>query len=189
MARDYKHRASQNKKAPQQTAVAWWKWGLIILLVALFAVFLFFLKSSEPSPEWEQQKNLPAPITKKTAKQPSALAKKTREPKFTFYDILSEEQVYEHEMNARKREERVGKGKKSKYTLQVGAFRSFKEADKLKAELALIGIESKIEKATVNNAIWNRVKIGPYNSPSRASALKERLKQKGIDVIVTEAKG
>ena len=189
MARDYKHRASQNKNAPQQTTVVWWKWGLIILLVALFAVFLFFLKSSEPNIKQGQQNIRPAPLAKKMPKEAPASADKPREPTFTFYNILSEEQVYDHEMNARKREERVGKGKKSKYTLQAGAFRDYTAADKLKAELALTGIESKIEKAKVGNAVWNRVKIGPYNSPSRASALKERLKKMGIDAIVTEAKG
>ncbi len=184
MARDYKHRASSRKPPPQQSSVAWWKWGLIILLVAVFVFFLIFLKKTGSETEPQQPKSIPVSSVKK---EPES-AKNSREPKFTFYNLLSEEQVYDHEINARKREERIGKGKKSKYMLQAGAFRNYAEADKLKAELALIGIESKIEKAKVGNAIWNRVKIGPYISPSRVSVLKERLKKKGIDAIVTEAK-
>ena len=79
--------------------------------------------------------------------------------------------------------------KTNKYLMQAGSFRQFSEADKLRARLALIGIESRIEKAKVGNTIWNRVKIGPYSNSSSVSVIKKRLKQNGIDIIVTEVKG
>ncbi len=73
--------------------------------------------------------------------------------------------------------------------MQAGSFRDFSEADKLRARLALMGIESKIEKAKIGNTIWNRVKMGPYHQSSSVSVIRKRLRQNNIDVIVTEIKG
>ena len=72
--------------------------------------------------------------------------------------------------------------------MQVGSFRNFKEADKLKAHLAFLGIESRIEKAAVGDAIWNRVRMGPFKSPSNVAKIKKQLKENGITAKVTEMK-
>jgi len=181
MPRDYKNRASSKKQpqAPQQ-GVVWWKWLLIFLLIALFVVFLFFLSHSNPKTE----KQVTTVETKIKAK------KKPEEPRYDFYTILPETEIVvpDYEINTRSREEQLGKRKESKYIVQAGSFRQFIEADRLRARLALMGIESRVEKATVGNAVWNRVKMGPYKHSSSISVIKKRLKQNGIDVIVTEIK-
>ncbi|KAF3977481.1 MAG: SPOR domain-containing protein [Methylococcales symbiont of Iophon sp. n. MRB-2018] len=194
MTRDYKHRVNQNKKKPQQTSVAWWKWLLIIVLIALFAYSLIFL-SRNSSPEIkDQQSSNKIPTSKKATKPkvniPKRQNSKPKQPRFDFYTILPETEVVvpDYEIKTRSREEQFGKGKPNKYIIQVGAFRELIEADKLRARLALLGIESRVEKATVGNVIWNRVKIGPFSSSSSVSALKTQLSQNNIDVIVTEIK-
>ncbi|MGZ8175262.1 MULTISPECIES: SPOR domain-containing protein, partial [Methylobacter] len=65
-------------------------------------------------------------------------------------------------------------------------FREFKDADSLRAKLALMGIESKVEKAKVGNVVWNRVKMGPYTQMTSVSTIRGRLWENGIDVIVME---
>ncbi|MEO1878361.1 MAG: SPOR domain-containing protein, partial [Methylococcales bacterium] len=111
-------------------------------------------------------------------------------PRFDFYTILPETEVVipDYEIKTRSREEQFGKGKSTLYVMQVGAFREFPEADKLRARLALLGIESRIEKANVGSVTWNRVKIGPFSRPSNVAALKTQLRKNNIDVIVTEVK-
>jgi len=191
MARDYKYRANQNRKKPQQAKVAWWKWGLIILLISLFVVFLVFLRNSTPEVKLQQQSKTLS-ISKKTEKPkpPKHQNKKPVEPRFDFYTILPETEIVvpDYEINTRSREERLGKRKASKYIMQAGSFRDFSEADKLRARLALMGIESRVEKAKVGNVVWNRVKMGPYTRSSSVSTIKKRLRKSGIDVIVTEIK-
>ncbi len=193
MARDYKYRVNLSKKKPQPVKVAWWKWALVIVLIILFIYALFFLKSSAPEVNKDQHKQTLSVTKKIKHKKPPSKAKenKSYEPRFDFYTILPETEVIvpEYEINTRIREEKFGKGKASLYIMQAGSFRDFSEADKLRARLALMGIESKIEKAKIGNTIWNRVKMGPYHQSSSVSVIRKRLRQNNIDVIVTEIKG
>ncbi len=109
-------------------------------------------------------------------------------PQFDCYTYLPEKEVIvpDHEINTRAREERVGQAKTASYILQAGSFKDFKDADSLRAKLALMGIESKVEKAKVGNTVWNRVKMGPYTQMTSVSTIRTRLRENGIDVIVME---
>lgn len=193
MPRDYKDRAgTAKKKNQQQASVVWWKWLLIVLLIALFVAFLFFLRGSGSEIEKQTKQVSPLSDVKKLKKAatPKHQNKEPVEPRFDFYTILPETEIEvpDYEINTRSREERIGKAKASKYILQAGSFREFTEADKLRARLALIGIESRVEKAKIGRVVWNRVKIGPYSRSSSISLIKKRLKNNGIDAIVTEVK-
>lgn len=190
MARDYKHRATSNKKKSQQSSVVWWKWVLVFLLIALFVIFLGFLSNSTPEIEHPKKQVSTLSVPVKAKKTPKHQNSKPTKPKYEFYTILPETEIVipDHEINTRSREERVGKRKPSYYVIQAGSFRGFTEADKLRANLALMGIESRVEKATVEAVVWNRVKIGPYNHSSKVSVIKKQLKQQGIDSIVIEVK-
>ena len=196
MARDYKHRGRGGSRRNQPEGVAWWKWLLVVVLIALFAAFLMSLKDSAPEPPARSTvtKKLPPskPASKPKQKPAKAEAKaEPEEPRFDFYTILPEKEVVvpDYEIKTRVREERVGKAKPAKYILQAGSFRDYKEADSLRAKLALMGIESRVEKAKVGNVVWNRVKMGPYSQLSSVTTIKSRLKQSGIDVMVTELGG
>ncbi len=195
MARDYKHRAQPKRTAAKKPAVAWWKWLLVILLIGLFVFFLNYLRHSVPAgkkaaAKIEQKSSTSAKTVSKSTK-PKHQDKKPEEPRFDFYTILPEAEVVvpDYEIKTRAREERIGKAKSTRYMVQAGSFREFAEADKLRARLALMGIESRVEKATVGNVVWNRVKMGPFTNSSSVSSIKERLRQDGIDVIVTEQEG
>jgi len=188
MPRDYKNRASSKKQTQaSEQGVVWWKWLLIFLLIALFVVFLFFLSNANPITE---KQGVTVSVAEKAKKKPKHQNKKPEEPRYDFYTILPETEIVvpDYEINTRSREEQLGKRKKSKYIVQAGSFRQFVEADRLRARLALMGIESRVEKATIGNVVWNRVKMGPYKHSSSISVLKKRLKKNGIDAIVTEIK-
>lgn len=193
MAKDYKYRVKQNSRKAKKTGVTWWKWLLIFALISLFVIFLNFIGQSGGKVKPKQPSKIVS-TAKKTVNPKNSPAKhqnkKSAEPYFNFYTILAETEVIvaDYEIKTRSREEKFGKTKTSKYLLQVGSFRKFSEADKLRAKLALMGIESKVEKTNIGNVLWNRVRIGPYSRSSSISAIKKRLKKNGIDVVVTEAK-
>jgi cell division protein FtsN len=204
MAKDYKHRA-QGKKTPQRRqnnshppSVSLWKWMLITALIILFVVFLVYLKSTGtqeiPAPPVSQTPTVKPAKTNSKSEEAAKEKKKTesktepKQPRFDFYTILPDKEVVvpEHEIKTRAREERVGKAKETKYIMQAGSFKTFKEADQLRAKLALMGIESKVEKAKVGNVTWNRVKMGPYIHMNSVNVIRSRLRKNGIDVMVTE---
>lgn len=172
MARDYKHRANPSKRKPKKPVVVWWQWLLSIVLIVVFVIFLIFLSGSTA--------NTPTPKTN----QPTS-----KKPHFTFHTVLPETEVIvsDDEINTRHREEQFGKGESTQYVIQAGAFKAYYEADKRKADLAFLGIESTVERIKIDKIVWNRVITIATNS-HHVSRLKEQLKQKGIDVMVIEVK-
>ena len=142
------------------------------------------VKNIEPK---QEKKPEPEPVKPKAEMkaipEPQVVA-----PQFDFYTILPEKEVVvpDYEINTRAREERVGQAKKANYIMQAGSFKEFKDADSLRAKLALMGIESRVEKAKIGNVIWHRVKMGPYDRMASVSSIRARLRQNGIDAIVTE---
>lgn len=73
--------------------------------------------------------------------------------------------------------------------LQLGAFQDLKEADKLKAKLALLGIEANIQSATVpGKGLVYRLRGGPYSQRDEAARIKAQLQQDGIrsSIVQTE---
>lgn len=64
------------------------------------------------------------------------------------------------------------------YALQVGAFRTEPEADRLRAELALLGFEARIQKATIDDKdTWFRVRIGPFKEVAEFERARARLEE------------
>lgn len=113
------------------------------------------------------------------------------EPHFDFYTILPSVEVVipDNEIKTRIREEKIGAGDKTlKYIMQAGSFRDSPDAERLKAKLTGMGIESRIEKAQVGEVMWYRVKVGPYSGMTSVMATKSQLRGKGVDAIVLEFK-
>lgn len=195
MARDYKPRTNRRHHKNTGSKVVWWRWLLAAMLIVGFIYFLSSLRDTVPE-------KMPVTLVKPLPVKPSKPIKKTPEkklqaeseliePQFDFYEILEgkEVRIPDYEVKTRAREEKVGKAEPTHYILQVGAFREYKQADKLKARLAFMGIESTIEKAQVANVVWNRLKIGPYAKLSTIERVRSQLKEKGITTIVMEVKG
>lgn len=210
MAKDYKHRVQQStrnrqrypnsinsdgyKKKPRKLI---WRWLLVIFLVIAFIVSLSLIGRMLPTLVSGKQE-LAVPVTDKDKTKSEANAKPANaekpavipneEPRYDFYTILpqAETVVPDYEIKSRVREELVGKSKSVKYSVQAGSFRDTTEAERHKAKLALLGIESRIEKAKVDTLVWYRVKIGPYDNPSSVSTIKDLLQKNGIGVVVTE---
>lgn len=197
MARDYKYRTerkSQRRRygSDSDSSSGLWRWMLITALIIGFVVFLFYLGSSG-----KDASNLPAGSgTKPASETPAqkAASQKTQAPaepetpEFKFYSILADQEVAvpEHEIDTRSREERLGQAKPAEYHLQAGSYRQLNDADQLRAKLALMGIESRIEKAKVNNVVVYRIKMGPFTRMSSVSTIRSRIKDMGIDTMLVE---
>ena len=165
-------------------------------------VFLVYLKSpgfqqTEISQVSQSQQTASAkksgkPETgKKIIAKQEAKEQKPQPPQFDFYTILPKKEVVvpDHEIKTRTREEQFGKNKKASYVIQAGSSRDPKDADQLRAKLALMGIESKIQKAKVESVIWYRVKIGPYTQMGSVNTIMSRLQKNGMKPVITEVDG
>lgn len=74
------------------------------------------------------------------------------------------------------------------YLLQVGSFRSTADAERLKAQLALKGIQTSIQTVTINNGqTYHRVRTATYDK-AEARAMGAKLKSEGQDSYMIRAR-
>ena len=115
-----------------------------------------------------------------------ATVDKKKEPRFTFYDLLPNFEVVTQDAE----EEPVESAATPQavvepgvYVLQAGSFSTSTDADKRRAELALQGIESHIQRVKINERNYHRVLIGPVDDLDELNVLRSRLHAAKIDVL------
>ena len=64
--------------------------------------------------------------------------------------------------------------------LDLGAGRRFF----VRAQLALQGVESKVQKVTVDDNTWHRIRIGPISKLDELNRLRQILRKADVDVLV-----
>jgi cell division protein FtsN len=75
------------------------------------------------------------------------------------------------------------------FIIQVASYRSEAEADKQKAALALAGVESRIEKVTIDNKdTYYRVRVGPMRDETKARDTLAQLESNGINAMLVKVK-
>jgi cell division protein FtsN len=71
---------------------------------------------------------------------------------------------------------------KEVYFLQVAAFQNPSDADNLKARLALAGIETQIQTATLpDGQVWHRVRVGPFSNQDELRKSRAALKENKLE--------
>ena len=76
----------------------------------------------------------------------------------------------------------VNKPKPTRYYLQAGAFKDADEADNVKAQLALLGVEAQIQTSVVpDKGVVHRVRIGPFKAMDEVNNTRALLIQNNID--------
>ncbi len=191
MAQDYKSRASSKKKQPKPSSplVPF----LIGLMVGVFLTGLAWLKLGPAFPGIEKPTILKSQPTSPSEQIPPS------EPsqRYDFYTILPEMEVLIPDEEIRQPDPRKTRPTSSpsarisegSYMLQMGSFRRIKDAERRKAELAIIGIESTIQPVNsgTREALY-RVRSGPYRSRQKISKLRALARQNNIDSLPIKLK-
>ena len=195
MPRDYKHRATRRKKRKQ---VSPWFGLLAGLLIGLFIAFLVYIKMLAPSAA-PQQASLPinAPLSEMQDADEEGESEPDRlppppKPRFDFYTILPEMEVVipEQEITGKPEEGVRQVEDPGTYFLQAASFSTAAQADRFKAELALLGLETSIQKVTINNRdTYHRVRVGPYRDLNELNRVRRLLKKQGIESALIRVKG
>lgn len=195
MPRDYAK--SQHK---EHKPIPGWIWLLAGLIIGLFVALLVYIKDNS-SGKLAITETVSKVFQNKTSNEARGVKKHnsnsppepptSNKPKFDFYTILPELEVTISEQELINEDsETTDKTKiNKKYILQAGSFKRYNEADKLKARLALEGIEANIQKVKINATdTWHRVRIGPLRTVSQLNKTRRRLRSLGISSIVVKNK-
>ena len=74
-----------------------------------------------------------------------------------------------------------------RYLLQAGSFNAAADADRLQANLALLGIESRVERVRIDDSVFHRVRIGPLSDLEALNRTRKQLRDAGIDPLLMKA--
>jgi cell division protein FtsN len=105
---------------------------------------------------------------------------------YAFYDMLPKFEVVvpEKEKDVRPDIKAVPETRPGTYVLQAGSYKNFADADRVRAQLALQGVESKVQKVSVDNDTWHRIRIGPISKLDELNRLRQILRKADVDVLV-----
>ncbi|HEX2492640.1 MAG TPA: SPOR domain-containing protein [Steroidobacter sp.] len=184
MPRDYKHAKRRTGGGSGLSGFAGFVAGLALGLAAALIVYLY-----DHRPDARQaQQSAPPPMTREDASetQPAAPASQQPETQFDFYEMLPKFEVVIPEQDGKVRS---GPGsatvdKPGAYVLQAGSFRNHADADRVRALIAMQGVESKIQKVTIDKDAWHRVRIGPITNLQKLEETRSKLRQAQIEALV-----
>jgi cell division protein FtsN len=217
MPRDYKHHVNTKRK---RRPVSPWLGVMAGLLIGLFVAFLVYIRMQAPAVRLqpipagkpESIDTGPAPVQAENSSGGKPAPPAPPRPRFDFYTLLPEMEVVipEEEVDAKVEAHARAKTAASAtapvaespqkdtrpveapdtYFLQVGSFRNGEQAERFKAELALLGLETNIQKVTINNRdTWHRVRVGPFNSLDALDRARKLLGSQGIESTTIKIKG
>ena len=188
MPRDYKH-PPRKRRASRPRSPRRWPWlfgGLAGGFLAGYAVYFFTTHASGAATP------APAPKPATSAPKAAAPARPAEEAdagettRFDFYRMLPEMEVkIPKDALDTPRSGTQKAGRDGLYILQIGSFRSLAEADRLKAQLAFLGVESSIQSVIISNdSTWYRVQVGPYKNLKDLQQARTTLQRNNIDFML-----
>jgi len=196
MPTDYKSRG----KRKQKKTMPGYLWLLAGLAIGLFVAFIIYLDKQPESnipftTAVNQDLKKLKQANKKTSTTPKSehlnpAAPEETESKYTFYTILKGMKVLipESETRPPNVKNHNAEAKNTRYILQAGSFQNIKDAEKLKAKLAFMGLQANIQSVTVNKQTWHRVRTGPYENKKQLYQSQKVLQRNNINTISMEYK-
>jgi len=189
MPADYKSHVNRKEKKPLPGLI----WMLAGLSIGLFIAFLVYL-DKQPATEISFGDAVKTELEKIKQNKISTASKaetpNKQEPKFNFYTILPELEVLipEEEIRPPQNKKTPSNDVSKRYILQAGSFRSRQDAEKLKATVALLGLEASINQVSINKEKWHRVRIGPVNNRRELNHNLNLLHKNNINAMAMELK-
>jgi cell division protein FtsN len=163
--------------------------GLLIGLSVAFAIYINGLDSRVPveplAREAASMEEATGPTAADTATtQPEATGEPAK-PRFDFYSMLPNFEVIIPEQEPNVSSDTAAKAVvvPGVYVLQAGSFTQHADADRRRAQLALQGIESTIQRVTIDDKTYHRVRIGPIEDLEQLNVVRSRLREADIDVL------
>jgi cell division protein FtsN len=183
VARDYKNSRRGTGGSGSLSGIAGFVAGLALGLGVAVGVYLF---DRRPAARVAQEA---APMTRDeapAAAKPAPASQRDAETQFDFYEMLPKFEVVIPEQDGTAPAS-PGSGpvqKPGAYILQAGSFRNHTDADRVRALIAMQGVESKIQKVTIDRDTWHRVRVGPITNLKQLEDTRSKLRNARIDALV-----
>lgn len=168
-----------------------WLWLLAGLLLGALIVGLAWIngQSDDAGGAWVGAKPDRPPQGTPAAPPRRVEVPPPPKPRFDFYNMLPEMEVVvpDEELDERLSPAARDAAAPSTYLVQIGSFKRNVDADRLKAQLALLGIEAQVVSARIGPQDTRyRVRSGPYTGRTSLDQARKRLAENGFKGIVIQ---
>jgi cell division protein FtsN len=159
--------------------------GLLVGLVLASGVFIYKTdarKAALPeSPRPEPQRAAKSETTEAVAGNESG------GDRYDFYEMLPNFEVVVPEKDREAKRDQPAAAKIERpgvYVLQAGSYRNEADAERVRAQLSLQGIDAKVQRVAVDNDVWHRVRIGPISDLAELNRVRKQLQAADVDRLV-----
>lgn len=174
------------RKKPQPTSSSGPAWLILGLLLG-FGIAIVM--------NWEPVINYAAKIidstqTAQTKEQPKQAKKQAAKPEFDFYNMLANKKVEPPKAPkpatppANKIPAPQVTQAPQSYVVQLASFSNYQDADRLRAQLTMTGLDVYIQTVQQNGGTLYRIYTGPYDSRGLAENQQTELRRQNIDSIL-----
>jgi len=190
-----KKRKRNTKRKPQHEPYPAWMWMLFGLGIGLSVAFAIYMKYQQPVAPPQRVSQQPASMSAPLQAEPEPVAAapestgeengEATEPRFSFYSMLPSFEVIipEEEADVSRDVEIEAVQQPGTYVLQAGSFRESSDADRRRAQVALLGIESRVQRIMIDDRTYHRVRVGPMNNLDELNRVRAQLRNADIDVL------
>ena len=179
----YRERRATRRRTSDPAFSGWAGLGIGLAIGLAVAAMVWKVKSRPPAEPVAKTKNS-APLS---AREEAAAEKE--QPSGSDYTVY--EKLKSYEVVIPEREKDVHRDLKTapethpgSYILQAGSYHNYADADRVRAQLALAGVESKVQKVSVDTDTWHRVRIGPITNLDELNRLRARLREADVEALV-----
>ncbi len=174
-------RASNVRHKKPQTSVSTLRLIATVVIVILFSLGLYALNQLESEKTSRTAEPSNNTINTKELSLPS------NEDDYTFYSrlkdfevVVNKESSYESSRSA---------NEKFIYLIQVGSFKTKAQAEMLRVELTLLGLEPNIDSSeNASGNTWHRVRLGPFTSRGSMTAARSTIISNNLEAMVMKSK-
>lgn len=183
-------RGASRQQSSAKRSIPGWLWLVAGLAIGVFVTFLFQLEPGRGSVQ--RDKTPPAPVVK----PPPTRAD---QPRYDFYTLLPESEVIVPQSSvpeiavepAKSSDEPkppvASAASGTRFYLQAGSFRQRAEADRVRAQILLLGLDVRLENARLDGGeIWYRVQVGPFQDRTTLSSAQSTLAGNGFENLLLQ---
>lgn len=183
-ARDY-------KSAPRRSLeLGKWRefgYGALAGVVAASMVFVYLggrshrAQETTDAPHPDPHRALPADA------DPNGVAGAKPSAKYDFYEMLPNFEVVVAEKDKDVKRDLPAAAKVERpgvYVLQAGSYRNEADANRVQKQLALQGVQAKVQRVAVDADVWHRVRIGPISNLDEVNKVRKQLQAAEVDALV-----
>jgi len=183
MPKDFAQRGNGGRQTAGR-AMPGWVWLLVGVAIGFAGAAGYYITRPTADPQAAAETN----GDKKAGKKKIAIPPK-EQSRFAFYELLPNYEVVIPKESLKSKpappDDKAPPPSPGRFLIQVGSFKERTEAEQQKANLALLGVESRIEKVTIDNSqTWYRVRIGPEKDQRRVENILARLEENDIKALV-----